>query len=127
MSEVFETDEEAQLQYARLRRDVGASEDLLTNALAEAYFVESLEDYPNDKRKMVANARVIALTGIRANSAMLGKYAQNQSEEDLTKVFDNLSIMLKDAIEKVDRVQDDPEVGERLPYFFGTAPGYRGR
>lgn len=126
MSDVFETEEEAQKQYARLRRDVGANADLLTDSIAEAYFVESLEDYPNDTRKMIANARVIALTGIRANSAMLGKYAQNQSEEDLTKVFDNLTIMLNEAIEKVGRVQDDPEVTSS-PFFFGRAPGYRGR
>lgn len=126
MSAVFETEEEAQKQYARLRRDVGANADLLTDSIAEAYFVESLEDYPNDTRKMIANARVIALTGIRANSAMLGKYAQNQSEEDLTKVFDNLTIMLNEAIEKVGRVQDDPEVTSS-PFFFGRAPGYRGR
>jgi hypothetical protein len=123
---VFDTDEESLKQYNRLRRDVGASEDVLTDPLAEEYFEEAQEVYPNDTAKMIAYARVIALKGIRASAAMLGKYAQNQSEEDLTKVFDNLSELLEDAIEEVSRVADAVVVGEVAPFFFTRVRGRRG-
>lgn len=123
---VFETGEESTKQYNRLRRDVGASEDVLTDALAEEYFEEALEKYPNDTAKMIAQARVIALKGIRASAALLGKYAQNQSEEDLTKVFDNLSELLEDAQEEVKGAADPVEQGEITPFFFGVARGRRG-
>jgi|SRR5688572_980642 hypothetical protein len=114
-----------ELQYARLRRDVGASIDVFDDTVAEEYFVESLERYPDDTAKMVAYTRVIAIRAIRASAAMLGKYAQNQSSEDFTKVFDNLSKMLEEAIAEVDKVAD-PEVGT-APFFFGVASGTRGK
>lgn len=123
---VFSTPEEAAIQYRRLRRDVGASDTVLTDALAEEYFEEALEIYPDDTAKMIAQARVIALKGIRASAALLGKYAQNQSQEDLTKVFDNLSEMLKDAQAEVGRVADLVEVATTTPHFFEVAPGRRG-
>jgi hypothetical protein len=112
--------------YQRLRRDVGASIDVLTPDIAAEYFVEALEKYPDDTAKMTAYTRVIALRGIRGSAAMLGKYAQNQSQEDLTKVFDNLSVMLKEALEEVEKVSDPVEVGA-APFFFGTARGRRGQ
>jgi hypothetical protein len=123
---VFDTPEESEKQYKRLRRDVGASETVLPDALAEEYFEEAQELYPTDTAKMIAQARVVALKGIRASAALLGKYAQNQSEEDLTKVFGNLSTMLKDALAEVDKAADvvTPTTG---PFFFETARGYRGR
>lgn len=122
---VFDTDEESTKQYNRLRRDVGASDAVLTDTLAEEYFEEALEKYPDDTSKMIAYARVIALKGIRASAAMLGKYAQNQSSEDLTKVFDNLGKMLEEAQMEVDTVAD---VLETASYsFFGVANGTRGR
>jgi hypothetical protein len=113
------------LQYARLRRDVGASAEVFGDDVAEEYFAESLERYPDDTAKMVAYTRVIALRSIRANAAMLGKYAQNQSSEDFTKVFDNVSQMLEEAIAEVDKVAD-PEEGT-APFFIGVAAGTRGR
>lgn len=123
---VFDTDEESTKQYSRLRRDVGASDAVMDDTLAEEYFAESLEKYPNDTSKMIAYARVIALKGIRASAALLGKYAQNQSSEDLTKVFDNLGELLKDAIKDVELAADPLE--ETTSYaFFGAAVGGRGR
>lgn len=112
--------------YQRLRRDVGASIDVLTPDIAEALFAEALEEYPNDTAKMTAYTRVIAIMGIRASAAMLGKYAQNQSTEDLTKVFDNLTEMLRDAEAKVDKVADSIE-SDVSPFFFGVARGRRGQ
>lgn len=111
--------------YKRLRRKVGASEDVLTNELAEEYFEESFEKYPDDNAKMVAYTTVIALESIRAEAALLGKYAQNQHEEDLTKVFDNLSIMLEDAKNDVEKAADPVESSSS--FFFGVATGRRGQ
>jgi len=97
----------------------------MTDPMAEEYFVEATEIYPNNAAKMKAYTRVIAIKGIRASAAMLGKYAQNQSQEDLTKVFDNLSVMLKEEEEKVASVSDAvTETGSA--FFFGLAPGRRG-
>lgn len=123
---VFEDETVQAKQYSRLRRDVGASEDVIEDALAEEYFEESLEKYSDDTAKMIAYARVIAIRGIRASSAMLGKYAQNQSMEDLTKVFDNLTVMLHEAEAEVEKVSDPIEVNI-TPFFFGVAQGQRGR
>lgn len=111
----------------RLRRDVGATDDILTNEMAEELYEEALETYPNDSAKAIAFTRVLALRGIRASAAMLGKYAQNQSEEDLTKVFDNIGDMLKDFAGEVEKAADPVEITETTPFFFGRAPGYRGR
>ena len=112
-------------EYARLRRDVGASEDVLSDEIAEEYFVEAQEFYPNNSAKMKAYARVIAIKGIRASAALLGKYAQNQHLEDMTKVFDNLSVMLKDEEAKVASTSDVIETTEDS-FFFGVASGRRG-
>lgn len=115
-----------EIDYIRLRRDVGASITLLTDIIAEEYFAESLEFYPNDTAKMTAYVRVIAIRGIRASAAMLGKYAQNKSVEDLTKVFDNLTVMLREWEAVVDKVSD-PISSDVTPFFFGVAQGQRGR
>lgn len=113
-------------QSGRLRRDTGASITLLPDAAAEPYFEESEETYSADTAKMLAYTRVLVLRGIRANAAMLGKYAQAQSEEDLTKVFDNLTEMLTDAIAQV-AITSDPIEVDVVPFFFGVAQGQRGR
>lgn len=126
MSDVFSTDEEAVKQYERLRRDTGASSDLLSDPDAELYFLESQENYPFNTSKMIAHARVLVLQGFLANSALLGKYAQNQSQEDLTKVYDNLKDLLTYWSDKVEIIVDvvDPET--LVPFFFGLASGNRG-
>lgn len=111
---------------ARLRRDVGASVDVLTDPMAELLFEEAEETYSADTSKRNAYARVLALRGIRASAALLGKYAQNQHQEDLNKVFDNLGELLaywEAEVSKVaDALDDDTE-----PFFFGVASGQRGR
>lgn len=112
--------------YARLRRNVGASEGLITDSMASATFAEALERYPTNSAKRAAYAEVLTIKGIRASSAMLGKYAQNQSQDDLTKVFDNLTVMLKDAEREVSLVTDVEEVAGG-GFVFGAASGTRGR
>lgn len=115
------------LQANRLRRDTGASEDILTDPGAEVYFEEASERYPDDEAKMRAYTRVLVLRGIRASAALLGKYAQNQSQEDLTKVFDNLTTSIKEWMDEVEQVSDPIDVSETSPFFFGVAQGQRGR
>lgn len=128
MSAVFDTDEEAEKQYNRLRRDVGANDTVISNELAEEYFVESQERYTDNTAKMIAYARVIAIRAIRASAAMLGKYAQNQSQSDYTKVFDNLTKMLDDAIKLVESESDPVAEADRTtPFAFGVATGRRGQ
>lgn len=119
------TAEELTKQANRLRRDVGASEAVMSDTLAEEYFLEAEEEYPLNTKKMLAYARVVALKGIRASSALLGKYAQNQSQEDLTKVFDNLTTMLEDAKTEVDSIAD-VVTPTATPFFFERATGRRG-
>lgn len=121
------TEEELTKQANRLRRDVGTSDAVLDDALAEEYFIEAEEKYPNDTSKMLAQGRVVALRGIRASAALLGKYARNQSMDDLTEVFKNLTIMLNDAIADVEKVADPVDLNSVSPFFFGTAQGERGR
>lgn len=114
------------IEYSRLRRDIATSDTVLDNTLAQEYLDEASEKYPNDTAKTLAYARVIALKSIRASAALLGKYAQNQSEEDLTKVFGNLGELLKDAMTEVEEVAD-PLEEPAAPFFFGVASGSRGR
>lgn len=116
---------EAEVLYARLRRDVGANSDVLTDPMAEALFDESAEFYPSDTSKMTAYTRVLALRGIMASSALLGKYAQNQHQEDFTKVFDNLSKLLAYWEAEVEKAAD-PIEETVSPFFFGLAHGTRG-
>lgn len=113
--------------YARLRRDVGASITVLSDVTAAEYFAEALEFYPSDIAKMTAYTRVIALRGIRASSAMLGKYAQNESQEDLTKVFDNLGKLLEYWEHQVELAADVPVTAGAGTLFFDVASGQRGR
>jgi hypothetical protein len=123
---VFADDVESLKQYSRLRRDVGASIDVLDDQTAEVYFEEAQERYPDDESKMIVYARVLVLRGIRASAALLGKYAQNQSTEDLTKVFDNLTKLLDYWTGEVDKVFTPVEDEGGYP-FFGKAQGQRGR
>lgn len=124
---VFEDPDEQLKQYKRLRRDVGADDTVLDDPLAEEYFVEAQEVYPANTRKMIAYARVVALKGIRASAALLGKYAMNQHEEDFTKVFDNLGVLLEDAKTEVEQVTDAVDEENFTPFFFEAAHGQRGR
>ena len=123
---VFDTPEESTKQYNRLRRFVGASDAVISDELAEEYFEEAQEKYPNDSSKMVWQARVIAVEAIRGNAAMLGKYMQNQSTEDFTMVFDNLQELMREAKEERDKAADAVESGSITPFFFTSAAGRRG-
>lgn len=113
--------------YARLRRDVGADDQLLDNPTAELYFVESDEKYPGDTAKMTAYTRVIALRGILADAAKLGRYVQNQSEEDFRTVFNNLTKLLEYWENQVAIAADPSDENTPSAVFFTVAQGQRGR
>lgn len=124
---VFASDAESQKQYNRLRRDTGAPDSVLDDAAAEEYFSEASERYPDDTAKMVAYARVLVLRGILASASLLGKYAQNQSQEDLTKVFDNLTKLVDYWSKEVGVVSDPLDTSAIAPFFFDVGHGQRGR
>lgn len=112
--------------YTRLRADIGANDAALPDTEAELLFVEADETYPNDSAKRTAYTRVLAIRRIRASAAMLGKYTQNQSSEDLTKAFDNLGKMLEEWKAEV-MAAHDPVESSGGPFFFGVVRGQRGR
>lgn len=119
----------------RLWGDTGTNNEVLPVTPAteddigiDDVFTEAAERYPDDSAKQTAYARVIVIRRLLAPSAMQGRYVQNQSEEDLEKIFDNLEILLRKWEKEVtavsDAVDDDTFVGG---VFFGLAPGRRGR
>lgn len=81
------------VEYARLRRDIGADADSLPDAEAEAIFVEAGESY-SDAASITAQTRVLALRGLFADSAKLTTYQQNASMERLSDVFSHLEKLL---------------------------------
>lgn len=82
-----------ELDYSRLRRDIGADETSLNDEDAEALFVESAERY-TDTGTASAYTRVLALQGILASAAKLHSYKQNESTENLSDVFKHLMELL---------------------------------
>lgn len=82
-----------ELDYTRLRRDVGASEATLSDEDAEALFVEAAERY-TDASTAAAYTRVLALQGLISSSARLTTYRQNESTENLSDVFKHLKDLL---------------------------------
>lgn len=77
----------------RLQRDVGATEASLSTADATALLEEAAETYTN-ATAAAAYARVLAIQGILASSAKLTSYKQNNSSEQASDVFKNLSALL---------------------------------
>lgn len=114
-------------EYRRLRRRVGTTAAVLPDPVVEEYFEEAREKYPTDWSKTVVYARVIALEEIRANAALLGKYTQNRSTEDLTTVFKNLQTMLQEAKDELAVVADPIDPATVGNTFFTKARGQRGR
>lgn len=81
------------VDYARLRRDIGADATSLPDAEAEALFVEAAETY-TDVASVTALTRILALQGLLANSSRLTTYQQNASMERLSDVFSHLEKLL---------------------------------
>lgn len=82
-----------ELDYSRLRRDVGADETSLDDDAAEALFVEAAERY-TDTGTASAYTRVLALQGLLSSAAKLHSYKANESTENLSDVFKHLTQLL---------------------------------
>jgi hypothetical protein len=120
----------------RLWADTGTNSEVLhATALDENdlgiddVFAEAADEFPDDEAKQSVYARVIVLRRLLAPSALQGRYVQNQSEEDLTKVFGNLERLLARWEKRVEVVSDPVEEDDTFigGNFFGTARGRRGR
>lgn len=125
---------EEEIRNRRLWRDTGTdSETLPVTAPSESdigiddVFAEAGERYPDDAAKQTAYARVIVYRGLLAPSAFQGRYVQNQSEEDLEKVFDNLEKQLVRWQREVAAVSDPVDENYVGGAFFAVAKGQRGR
>lgn len=124
---------EITLRNRRLWADTGTNEDVLPATATEEndgiddIFLEAAEEYPDDDAKQNAYARVIVFRRLLAPSAMQGRYVQNQSEEDLEKIFDNLEKLLTRWEKRVAAVSVAPEEEFIGGAFFGVASGRRGR
>lgn len=79
--------------YQRLRDDIGATVDSLSDEDADAIFVEAGETY-SDAASLLASTRVIALRRLLASSAKMTSYTQNNSREELSDVFKHLTQLL---------------------------------
>lgn len=116
----------------RLWADTGTNAAVLLDVPTEDndgipdIFAEAAERYANDSAKQSAYARVIVFRRLLAPSAMQGRYVQNQSEEDLEKIFDNLE-KLRDYWQEQVEVVSDPPAASASPFFFGVVQGQRGR
>jgi hypothetical protein len=82
-----------ELEIARLRRDVGATETSLPTNTANALFAEAGEVYTGTAT-IGAYVRVLALNGLIAAAASLTDYSQDTTTEKQSQVFDHLYKLL---------------------------------
>jgi hypothetical protein len=82
-----------ELERERLRKDIGADENSLTNTDADEIFTEAGEEY-TAAGQIKAAARVIAIQRLLASSAKMASYKQNQSSENLSDIFGHLERLL---------------------------------
>jgi hypothetical protein len=82
-----------ELERERLRKDIGADENSLTNTDADEIFTEAGEEYAA-AGQIKAATRVIAIKRLMANAAKLTTYRQNESTENLSDVFKHLEKLL---------------------------------
>ena len=117
----------------RLWADTGTNAEILPTEATEDndgipdVFAEAAERYPDDSAKQSTYARVIVFRRLLAPSAMQGRYVQNQSEEDLEKIFDNLKQLRDDWMADVAKVSDPVDDTFIGGAFFTVAAGRRGR
>ena len=89
------------LDYDRLRQDIGADSESLSDNDAAAIFVEAGEEY-STTATIKAATRVIALTRLRAQAAKLNDYTQDTTTEKMSQVFDHLGKLLEEWQGKLD-------------------------
>ncbi len=116
-----------ELAYQRLRASLGVDETVFPDETAEEYFEWANDTYPDNAAKREAYTRVLVIEGLLPGGMLLGKYTQNQSQEDFTKIKDNLAWWLDYWRQKVATVTDPVATPGGGLAFFTTAQGQRGR
>lgn len=80
--------------YERLRRDVGADEDALSNTSAAEIFAEAAELYTGTASRR-CGTRVLALQGMLAIAAKETDYSQDTTQERASQLYDHLKDLLE--------------------------------
>src|SRR5438046_3076803 len=78
------------LQRERLRADLGADDDALTDAEIDDAFTRATDQRGDNPFAVEAAARVLVLQQLIAGAAKRADYAQNQSSERRSQIFDHL-------------------------------------
>lgn len=78
------------LQRERLRGDLDAGEDTLTDAEIDDTFARAEAQYNDNTGAVEAAARVVAIQQLLAGAAKRADYAQNESSERRSQVFEHL-------------------------------------
>ena len=79
-----------EIQRERLRGDLDADDDALTDAEIDDAFARAGEQYGDNSFAVEAAARVLAIQQLLAGAAKRADYAQNASSERRSQVFDHL-------------------------------------
>jgi hypothetical protein len=79
-----------EIQRERLRADLDADESALTDAEIDDAFARATEQYRDNSFAVEASARVIAIGQLLAGASKRADYAQNESSERRSQVFDHL-------------------------------------
>ena len=78
------------IERERLRADLDADEDVLTDAEIDDAYARAAEQYGDGSAAINAGARVIAIQQLLAGAAKRADSVQNQSSERHSQVFDHL-------------------------------------
>ncbi len=78
------------IQRARLRADLDADEDALTDEEIDDIYTRADAQYEDNTSAVEAAARVVAIQQLLAGAAKRADYAQNESSERRSQVFDQL-------------------------------------
>lgn len=78
------------LQRERLRADLSADDDALSDAEIDDAYTRASDQYGNNTAAVEASARVLVIRQLIAGAAKRADYTQNQSSERRSQVFDHL-------------------------------------
>lgn len=79
-----------EIERERLRADLDASVDDLTDAEVDDAFARASTQYGDNAAAVEAGARVVAIQQLMAGAAKRADYGQNASSEKRSQVFDHL-------------------------------------
>ncbi len=79
-----------EIQRERLRTDLDAEDDALTDAEIDDAFARASDKYGDNTEAVEAAARVMTIQQLLAGAAKRSDYSQNQSSERRAQVFEQL-------------------------------------